>query len=164
MLVLYSVLLRAYWGNSRNQLRLEPRWQHIKDSCLLFDDRWILVGTIIFGNKGIEPLEIDTLVLCWHGQYLDKLFASLYRTEINEPFLAIDNYWIADGIWDKTKQRIIFKLETKKRLSTITNFHLMLTIPACLEPIIKKGSFSIESHYLPISYQNIAPELLTLRF
>jgi hypothetical protein len=143
---------------------LQPVWQQLQDASKPFDGRWIFAGTITFRTKLLEPIELTTLVLSWHGVPLDNLLASLYRTEVNEPFLAIDNHWVCDGTWNQEKQRLIFKMHTKKNLSAITHFHLVLTVPLVLESTIKKGSFTLEPDYLPLPYQTLTQPLLSLHF
>jgi hypothetical protein len=146
------------------ELSVKPLWQKLqRDSASLQGD-WIVVGTLTFRKKLAEPVHLTTLALSWQGETLQNVQASLYRTEVNEPFFATDDYWVSDGIWSREKQQLFFKLDRKKALSAITTFHLVLTIPLSLNAVFKSGFFKIDSCSLPTHYQNIGDEMLILQF
>jgi hypothetical protein len=146
------------------ELNLKPLWQELQTDDQSLGGRWILVGTLTFRKKVLEPINLTTLMLSWHGNKIDTLQASLYRTEINEPFLAINDYWVADGGWSTEKQRLRFKMDHTKGLSAITTFHLVLTVPANTEQALKTGFFAVERSHLPLQYQETHNQTLAFNF
>lgn len=114
-----------------------------------FGGKWVLVGSITFKKKSKEQLFIDTLSLSWKGQHIDHLVASLYKKNLSRDFLPIEDNLICDGVWNKTKQSLIFNFDEKETLNPTTIFYLVLTIPHTLEPILKNGAFVLEEHNLP---------------
>jgi hypothetical protein len=111
---------------------LKPIWRELQGACAPFHEKWVFVGTATFRTKLIEPIQLNKLTFAWHGATFEHLSSSLYRTDINESFLATDQYWVADGAWIKSKQQIIYKFPPKT-LASITHFHLVFTVPLTLE-------------------------------
>ena len=108
-----------------------------------------MVGSITFKKKSKEPLFIDTLNLTWNGKHIDHLAASLYKKNLSRDFLPIEDNLICDGVWNKTKQTLLFNFDEKETLNPTTIFYLVLTIPDHLEPTLKKGAFVLEEQSLP---------------
>ncbi len=149
------------------ELMLKPLWQELQDKqerTITFKGKWILAGTITFRKKILDVIELDKIVLSWHGKRIDSLNASLYSTEINRPFRAIENNWVSDGQWNAKTQQLTFKFSSKCTLCAITTFYLVLTVPPLLEPTLKKGSFTLETYSLPSQYQDIHQEARVLSF
>ena len=100
-------------------------------------------------RKSKEPLSIDTLAMRWNGNQLENLITSLYKKKPSKEFLPIEENLICDGIWNKTRQTVIFNFDEKETLYPITTFYLVMTIPLSTEPILKNGTFSLLEHNLP---------------
>lgn len=148
-------------------LKLQSLWQelqNIKESSITFHGKWIHAGTITFRKKIVGPITLHTLVLHWHGNTIENLEASLYYTEVNKPFLAIDENWISDGQWSSGSQKLTFKFKEPCTLCAITTFHLVLTVSLEVEPILKKGYFTLSPCTLPQQYQDIQEESRKLSF
>lgn len=148
-------------------LILQPLWEEIQDTkegTIIFKGKWIRVGTITFRKKILNAIELNTITLHWHGPHIETLDASMYYTEINKPFRAIDNNWISDGQWSLSSQRLTFKFKSPCSLCAITTFHLVLTVPQTLEPILKQGYFTLSPCSLPQEYKDIDQDSLKLSF
>jgi len=148
-------------------LILQPLWQEIQASterAITFNGKWMRAGTITFRKKIMGPLELNAIVLNWHGPPIKSLEASLYCTEINKPFLAIDSNWVGDGQWSNQSQRLTFKFKSPCALCSVTTFHLMLTVPESLEAILKQGNFTLSPCTLPEEYKDIQEEARKLSF
>ena len=132
---------------------LKPKWRNLDNNNnkkdIDFGGKWILVGSITFKKKSKEPLFIDTISLRWNGEPITNLIASLYKKNFSKDFLPIEDNLICDGLWNNTKQTIIFNFEEKETLTPRTTFYLVLTIPEIIEDILTKGSFSLEEQSLP---------------
>src|SRR5689334_4489319 len=66
----------------------EPIWRYLDESD--FADRWVLVGSITFKKKCVEPIKVSKIHLRWHGEPLQELHASLYTNNSDDPFLPIE--------------------------------------------------------------------------
>lgn len=145
----FDIILKSKWRNL----------DHNSYSTITFGGKWILVGSITFKKKSKEPLFIDTLHLAWKGTHIDHLVASLYKKNLSRTFLPIEDNLICDGIWNKTKQTLMFNFDEKETLNPTTIFYLVLTIPEDLELILKNGSFLLEEQCLPKPFKQCSQEM-----
>jgi hypothetical protein len=148
---------------------LKSKWCSLDDNCTKsteFGGKWILVGSITFKKRCKDPVCIETISLRWNGEPLDNLTASLYKKNLDKDnFLPIEENLVCDGIWNKNKQMLLLNFDEKENLAPTTIFYLVLTIPEAIEPILKKGSFSLEEQYLPKPFkQCVQTEKLSLAF
>lgn len=150
--VLCSLLSFTTFSTEHFDILLKSKWRNLDQnnhSIIDFGGKWVLVGSITFKKKSKEPLFIDTLNLTWNGKHIDHLVASLYKKNLSRDFLPIEDNLVCDGIWNKTKQTLMFNFDEKETLNPTTTFYLVLTIPNDLEPILKNGAFVLEEHCLP---------------
>lgn len=160
-LVSYLLLITCITINHTNfcndfSISLEPTWQDLEsnpDNINKFGGKWILVGSITFKKRAKDSINLEKIYLKWNGPLLDNAIASLYRGRPDKSFLPIQDNVIADGIWNKTKQRLLFDFQEDETLGAVTIFYLVLTIPPCCEALFQQGHFSLEKTCLPAPYQ-----------
>jgi len=155
--ILFMVASTAHAADQFNII-LKPKWRDLEQDnkkIIDFGGRWILAGSITFKKHGKEPLFVDALSFHWNGKNIDNLIASLYKKS-SKTFLPIEKNLICDGIWNKTKQTLLFNFEEKETLSPTTTFYLVLTIPSDLENILFDGTFSLEECCLPKPFKQCA--------
>jgi len=136
-------------------ISLTPDWQpigHGKATEKTFGGAWICAGTITIKKRINETLSLTEAVFRWNGPRIKDLHASLYRKN-SEPFLAIEDNVVSDGIWRQSQQLLSFTFSNKQILDPITTFYLVLTVPSALEPILKKGGFELLATHLPAQVQ-----------
>lgn len=114
----------------------------------LKDERWVWTTLLTFKSK--KAFKLHTLTLRWKGKQLDTLSASLYQKQkYYDPLIPIEKNLIADGVWNKNKQILIFSLDEK--LIAINEYYLLLSFATDKEPLIKSGKFiSALAHCKPI--------------
>lgn len=138
-------------------IAIEPHWQDIDANnyhgAERFGGKWILVGSITFKKKAKDPVNLTRIYLQWEGAPLDTLAASLYRETQQKQFLPIQDFLICDGTWNKLTQTLMLDFERQESLGITNTFHLVLTVPAHLEKIIKQGSFTLVKNRLPDQFQ-----------
>jgi len=148
-------------------ITLDPTWKNLEcdhTKCKEFGGKWVIIGSITFRKKAKEPVNLTRLHLQWHGTHLDTLVGSLYKKPDDKDFLAIQENLICDGIWDATKQTLLFNFDQKQTLGLTNVFYVVLTIPDTVEPYIKQGNFELITHYLPEQFQPTANQQLSLAY
>jgi hypothetical protein len=138
---------------------LKSKWQELGSNVIKHTDfggKWVLVGSITFKKRSKDPIFVDEINLCWHGEKLDNLIGSLYKKNLGKDFLAIEDNLICDGIWNEKKQTLILDFDEKENLGPTTIFYLVLTVPESIEPILKKGHFCLENNCLPHPFKQCA--------
>jgi len=148
---------------------LKSKWCDLDGNCAKateFGGKWILVGSITFKKRCKDPICIETINLHWNGEPLNNLIASLYRKNLDKDnFLPIEENLVCDGIWNKNKQTLVLNFDERENLAPTTIFYLVLTVPESIEPILRKGSFSLEEQCLPKAFkQCVQTEKLSLAF
>ncbi len=131
---------------------IEPKWQDLErepDKAKEFGGKLILVGSITLKKRSKEHVALSRIYLRWEGQEIDNLVGSLYKKEPDKDFHPIEEYLICDGIWNKSKQRLVFEFDEKQTLGAHNIFYVVLTVPPALEKILKTGRFHIEHSCLP---------------
>lgn len=137
-------------------ISLEPMWKDLEtnpNNIAKFGGKWILAGSITFKKRAKDNVNLEKIYLKWNGPALENTMASLYRGRPDKDFLPIEDNVVADGIWNKKKQRLLFDFLENETLSAITIFYLVLTVPPCCETLFKQGNFSLEKTCLPGPYQ-----------
>jgi len=114
----------------------------------LKDEKWVWTTLLTFKSK--EALHLHTLTLTWKGKPLDTLAASLYQKQkYHDNLVPIEQNLVADGVWSKKKQTLIFSVNEK--LIAINEYYLVLSFASDQEQIIKNGKFvSVQSRCKPI--------------
>jgi hypothetical protein len=136
-------------------ITVTPAWLpigHGKASTNEFGGAWICAGTISIRKRVNETLSLTEAAFKWNGGPLDKLHASLYRKN-SEPFLAIEENLVSDGIWRPQQKMLTFSFDSKQILDPVTTFYLVLTVPPHLEQQLKKGSFELLVSHMPAELQ-----------
>lgn len=131
---------------------IESKWQdleHEPAKAAEFGGKLILVGSITVKKHSKEQVALSRIYLRWKGQPIDNLVGSLYKKESDKEFHPIEEYLVCDGIWNKTKQRLLFEFDEKQTLGALNIFYVVLTVPADLEATLKSGKFEIEHSCLP---------------
>ena len=142
-------------------ITIKSKWCDLDGNCTKSDDfggKWILVGSFTFKKRSKEPLCIGNMTLHWSGEPLNNLVASLYKKNLDKDFLAIEDNLVCDGIWNKAKQQLIFNFDERENLGPTTVFYLVLTVPECIESVLKKGFFYIEEQSLPKAFKHCAQQ------
>ncbi len=137
-------------------ISLEPTWQDLEtnpNNIQKFGGKWILAGSITFKKRAKDSVNLEKMYLKWNGPELENTIASLYRGRPDKNFLPIEDNVIADGIWNKAKQRLLFDFLEDETLGAITIFYLVLTVPPSCEQLFQQGHFSLEKTCLPGPYQ-----------
>ena len=145
------------------QINLEPKWENLEKNTKSkkFGGKWILVGGITFRKKsGVkEKCCLETMVLQWNGQPVEKLQGSLYVKLPEKNFLPIEENVLSDGQWNKANQTLTFTFTNRKQtLGPINVFYVVLTIPEELESVLQNGHFSLVTNTLPEPFQQAAKE------
>jgi len=138
-------------------ITLKPKWRNLdKDNKKIIDfgGKWVLVGSITFKKKSKDPIFIETISLHWNGENIPNLVASLYKKNFAKDFLPIEKNLVCDGIWNKTKQTLIFNFDEKETLAPTSTFYIVLTIPDSLEDILTTGTFLLEEENLPKPFKH----------
>lgn len=141
---------------TRFTIILKPKWRDLETDSkknIDFGGKWMLVGSITFKKKCKDPMALETLHLHWNGEPISNLVASLYKKDFSRDFLPIDKNLMCDGVWNKSKQTLIFNFEEKETLAPTTTFYLVFTIPEELEANLLQGSFSLIEHFLPKQFK-----------
>jgi len=141
--------------NDGLNITLTPAWQHIGHGKALgntFGGTWICAGIITIKKRINEALSLTEAAFHWNGSHITSLHASLYRKN-GEPFLAIEENLVSDGVWKSNQQLLSFSFNNKQVLDPITTFYLVLTVPSPLEQHLKKGSFQLLASHLPAQIQ-----------
>jgi hypothetical protein len=142
----FDIIVKSKWRNLDNN----------NEKIVDFGGKWVLVGSITFKKRVKEPIAIDTITLRWNGEPITNLIASLYKKNFSKNFIPIEENLVCDGLWNKTKQSIIFNFDEKETLAPTTTFYVVLTIPDDLEDILKKGTLCIEEQCLPKPFKEHA--------
>jgi hypothetical protein len=150
----YTIKLSSSWSNIES-----PRTQ--KE---VFGGQWILAGTITFTKNARDAIMLNRLCLRWQGPPLNFLTASLYRKKNDQAFLPIEENVVSDGQWSRQDQTLLFKFNTGEKLSAVSTFYLVLTVPHSIEPLLRKGYFTIEPTCLPDPFQQYAYNNIKLSF
>ena len=138
---------------------LESKWQDLErcpEKTERFGSKLILVGNIVFKKKSRESVNLTTLTLKWHGNYITNLFGSLYKKEADKEFLPIEENLICDGTWSTQKQTLVLRFGKAETLQATNRYYLVLTVPDHLEKLLDNGTFEIESACLPEQFQSCA--------
>lgn len=143
------------------KVTLQPEWtnlDHTTNDTLTeeFGGKWILAGNITFKKKIKEPVYIKQIVMKWTGESINNLITSLYKKDLDKEFVPIEDNLICDGVWNKTRQTLIFNFEEKETLGPVTIFYFVLTVPDSLEPLLKTGTFCIDEQCLPAPFKEYA--------
>ncbi len=149
----YSAPYQSF--NNGLSITLTPAWQQIGHGKALannFGGAWMCVGTITIKKRVNETLSLTEAAFHWNGSPIKSLHASLYRKN-GEPFLAIEENLVSDGVWKSNQQLLSFSFSNKQVLDPITTFYLVLTVPSPLEQRLKKGSFQLLASHLPAHIQ-----------
>lgn len=140
---------------------VEPKWQDLENNpqkTKLFGGKWILVGSITFKKRSSEMIFLDEIQLTWKGKKIDKLLGSLYEKNDTSSFIPIEKYHVCDGRWKTSTQKLFLRFNHNLTLGAVNTFYLVLTIPEDIEPIIKNGSFAVETEGLPLRYREYVKE------
>lgn len=141
-------------------IAIESHWQDLennKERAQKFGGKWVLAGTITFNKNCNAPAHLNELHLVWHGTPLEHLKGSLFVAKNREPLKPTNDRHVADSIWSKTKQTLIFKFDRSVSLHPTTIFYLVLTIPEEQEKTLR-GSFTIEPQCLPESFKEVVQQ------
>ena len=114
LLLLTAHTLCAQSSTRGCSITIESHWQDLennKDRAQKFGGKWVLAGTLTFKKNCNAPAHLNELHLVWHGTPLDHLQASLFGAKNREPLKPTNDYHIADSVWSKTKQTLIFKFD-----------------------------------------------------
>lgn len=159
LLLLFSTY--AVYPKSSTQgcsIAIESHWQDLennKERAQKFGGKWVLAGTITFKKNCNAPARLSELHLVWHGTPVDHLKGSLFSPKNMQPLRPTNEQHVADSIWSKTKQSLIFKFDDHAvSLHPTTIFYLVLTIPEEQEKTLR-GSFSIEPQCLPEAFKEV---------
>lgn len=152
-LIISSYLMSEH-THEHDELRviIEPHWQNLEHSAehaSRFGGQWILAGSITFKKKTKRPLFLTELHLTWHGPHVTNLLGSLYDKPLDKTFMPIEDSLLCDGSWNEKTQTLLLRFNTKKALSAVDIFYLVLTVPHHLEPELKKGYFDIQAVSVP---------------
>lgn len=154
--------ITAYHANGQLcTLQTHAEWENLErrpSTSQRFGSKLILVGTLSFKKRAHEPIILEHLHLQWHGAYIETLSTSLYHKKNNQKFIPLEDNLICDGVWNKEKQRIIFKFNKPYGLSAHTQFYVVLSIPADIEAAMKTGWLSIEKNSMPEMIQCCIPD------
>ncbi len=169
IMMFLTVLGSTFYIQSEDfAVKLEPEWKDLDQNPekeRQFGGKWILVGNIIFKKKSKECVSLNRLHLKWKGGHIEKLIGSLYQKNLDKKFIPIEDFLVCDGIWNKKEQTLILNFDRRCSLSAVNVFHLVLTVPRNIEPILKKGSFTITHHCLPRQFKEcVANNNLSLSF
>jgi hypothetical protein len=153
-------------GQNLYELKLKPMWQELNcNQKNQFENKWIFAGTIDLKKRSAQDVNLEQLVLHWHGKNLDNLLGSLYKKELDRPLLPLQEHLICDSYWDGSNQKLILKFDHPLPLTAHTSLCLVLTIPPTLEPTIKDGRFVLENNSLPYPLRkSFAKQPFTLAF
>ena len=107
-------------------------------------EKKVLVGQINLKSK--EIMFLESLKACWQGGNIGGVVASLYSKKITDHknMVPIEANLICDGTWNPKKKEFIFPVN--KKLVASDTYYLMLHINKKCEPMLKAGSFQIESN------------------
>lgn len=152
-----SVISGTIFSAAKKQLEeikvvIEPKWEdleHDSKKVELFGGKLILIGSITLKKRMKDPIYMHQIQLHWNGNEIENINGSLYQKQTNKEFMPIEEYLVCDGIWNKSKQRLILEFEQEKKLNSLNIFYLVLTIPNQLEEQLKTGTFEIEKYCLP---------------
>jgi len=140
-------------------IQVETKWENIEqneEKIKQFGSKWLLVGGITFKKKSKDSVNLSKLSLRWRGPKLCNITGSLYKKNPDRPFLAIEDQLLCDGIWNKTKQTLIFNFNEEQSLGPLNIFYVTLTVPAEIEALVKNGSFALDATGLPTPYRRRA--------
>lgn len=162
-LIAALVLAYAMAMQASCEMQADCKWENLDttasaESQQTFGGKWILAATITFKNKTTETIYLHELDLEWQGIELSKLNATLFRCDLNRPFVPLEENVIADGTWSAHYQTLQFSFKTKERLQPTHTFALVLTVPSELEKEIKTGHFKLLPKTLPQPLQISAQE------
>ncbi len=138
-------------------------WQNLDEGQSItaqqaFGGKWILAATITFKRKSADDIYVSLLDLSWQGIPLTKLNATLFRCDLDKPFVPLEENVVADGTWSQDKQMLRFSFKEKERLQATHTFGLVLTVPSDLETTIKTGYFNLVPTSLPQPLQATAQQ------
>jgi hypothetical protein len=128
------------------ELTIERAWKRLDTNDRVAEHMGgalIHAGTIVLKKKIRAIAYLDDITLEWHGKGLDHLSASLYKNQPGKRFLAIEQNCMCDSFWIKDQQKLILRLMPPQLVESFNNYYLVLTVPVDLEPIIKKGFFTV---------------------
>jgi hypothetical protein len=144
-------------------ISIEPCWANIEQKNThqeKFGTKWILIGSITFRKKSKEDIKLDSLQLHWQGEKIERLAGSLYKKLPNKQFMAIEENFLCDGIWNSAQQYLTLDFSNHKQtLGPINIFYIVLSVPQQLENILKKGHFELTKSSLPELFSDQANEL-----
>jgi hypothetical protein len=158
LLVIMSLSAQLVVSNDPYRIIIEPLWQDLDTNTTMFENKWILIGSITFEKRPKDPVTMHRLHLKWQGQHLEHLTTSLYRKIPDKDFYPLESNLVCDGIWCQNKQTVILTFNEEKTLGPRTIFYFVVTINPSLEPILKKGRFLLVSHTLPESFRPMLDE------
>lgn len=123
--------------------KTSPAWQEFSlkpyERSFKFE-KWVCQSLITFKSK--KALKLQALTLQWGGKKLNHLSASLYvKKYSNSLLLPIEENLVSDGVWNRTQQQIVFKLNEK--IVAVNDYYLVLSFPRTLESFVKRGTFSV---------------------
>jgi hypothetical protein len=159
LLIAISSIFIPLYATENSDIILKSKWKELcnnNQKCTDFGGKWVVVGSITFKKRCKQRIFVDKLNLCWQGENIDNLTASLYRKKQAKDFLAIEDNLICDGLWSQKTQTLIFDFDKEKCLDPTTVFYIVLTIPSCTEAVLKKGQFCLENSCLPAPFKECA--------
>lgn len=123
-----------------------------------------LVGSITLQTNIHQPIILSQLKLNWHGPRIEHLFGSLYKKDPNKAFLAIEQNFICDGIWNKDEQSLLLNFTYKQKITSTKTLGLVLTISPELKETLNAGYFTLDETLLPDIFKTCTrPQQLFLR-
>lgn len=134
-------------------ISIESVWENLEtpQETSLFGSQWVLAAIITFKrNPSVKDIpNLTKLTFSWHGPYINKLTASLYKKDQNQTFIPVEEALICDGKWNKNTQELYFKFDEEQKIDPMTRFYIVITIPDHLIESLQDGSFALVTDTLP---------------
>jgi len=122
-------------------------------------------GVLTFKKETKQDEQLTKITLQWNGPTIPPkenvslhLCGALFKKSTEELIATNDNQ-VAMGKWNEQKQQLTFTFKSPYALGYITTFHIVLTVNAELDALLKEGSFSLViTPSLPEAFQTTKKE------
>lgn len=150
------------------EVNIKQQWHNLdanKEQWDEFGGKWIDAGILTVKKRTKDPLSLTHLILSWQGNKIEQLIGSLYQRKPNKEFLPIEQNLICDSHWHQKDQRLIFKFLQPLSLDSLTELHVVLTVPPALEQTLQEGSLKVEADHMPdLMRKLLTQQSVTLTF
>ncbi len=139
------------------QITVTPTWSLLKSTPYQMEcsgGNSIVIATITIKNRTKDRYFLSSLKLHWQGQPLNELNGSVYVHVVDQRYLPLEKYHIADGHWDTKSQTLYFDCLTPYKLDPYIQFFIVINADQATEPLIQNGSF--ESKIQLVDESNIS--------